>query len=98
MYANINRRTRNEARVQETMEVAQREFFPKMKRAKGFISFYVIAEEGGNTTAVSFWENKADADAFRGEAEGWGKTLEAHGHHHQSNSGGEVRQHFTAEK
>lgn len=46
---------------------------------QGFVSFYVIAEEGGNV-AISFWESKADADAFRAEAESWGKTLEAHGH------------------
>jgi len=45
-----------------------------MKQAKGFVSFYVIAEEGGNV-AISFWESKADADAFRAEAESWGKTL-----------------------
>jgi len=97
MYANINRRTRNDARMQETGEIAQKEFFPKRKQAQGFVSFYVIAEEGGNV-AISFWESKADADAFRAEAESWGKTLEAHGHHQQSTSGGEVRQHFTADK
>jgi len=99
MYAQVGHRKRNDARVAETGQQAQRQFFPAMKKAKGFVAFYVIAEADGNL-AISFWESKADADAFANgkEAETWMTTLEEHGHHKISDSGGEVRQHFTADK
>ncbi len=99
MYANVARRTLNDARVAETGQQGQQQFFPAMKKAKGFVSFCVIGE-ADETLAISIWESKADSDAFvNGEAaKSWMKVLEEHGHRHVSTSGGDVRQYFTADK
>jgi heme-degrading monooxygenase HmoA len=99
MYAQVGHRRRNDARIAETGQKGQQEIFPAMKKAKGFVSFCVISEPDGNL-AISIWESKEDADAFaKGPAaEKWMKTLEEHGHHNVSSTGGEVRQYFTAEE
>lgn len=97
MYATVTQRKMNDARREETRQQAEREFFPKLRQAPGFVSMYLIAEEAENL-AVVIWESKAQADAFRKEGEGWMKTLEEHGHHTQRSGGGEVVAHVTAQK
>lgn len=93
------RRKRNDAHVAETGQLAQHEFFPAMKKAKGFVAFYLI-EEATENLVIAMWQSKADSDAFRKEpvVEQWAKTVDEHGHQRVSSGGGEVRQHFTAEK
>src|SRR6476620_8910191 len=64
MYATIERRTVNHARLQETGERAARDFFPALRQAAGFVDFNVIADANGVNEAVTFWETRAQADAF----------------------------------
>ncbi len=94
MYAMVTQRKRNEAKRQETSQQAEREFFPKLRRAPGFVTMYLI-EEGTETLAVVIWESKAQADAFRKEGEGWSQTLTEHGHQPLRSGGGEVVTHVT---
>jgi len=97
MYATKIRRTRNEARAKEVGDLGQREFVPKLRRAPGFVASYLIAD-GAENEMVAIWESKAHADAFQGEREAWGRTLDEHGMRHVSAGGGEVLSHNTPEK
>jgi len=91
MYTMIERRTINRERIQETVQRAQSEFFPKMQHAPGFVSFYLVTdEENGINTAISVWENKAHAEAFVPEATSWLRTLDELGHTLQSTNHGET--------
>ena len=91
MYSMVERRTINRARIQETVQRAQSEFFPKLQRAPGFVGFYLVTdEENGINTAIAVWEDKAQAEAFQPEAEGWLRTLDELGHTRQSDNHGET--------
>lgn len=91
MYTVVERRKANQARVQETMQRAQSEFFPGLRKAPGFTGFYLVADEAnGINTAIIVWESKAQADAFAGENSGWMRTLEEMGHTLQSDNRGET--------
>jgi quinol monooxygenase YgiN len=91
MYTMVERRTINRARIQETIQRAQSEFFPKMQRAPGFIGFYLVTdEENGINTAINVWESKAHAEAFIPEAASWLQTLDELGHTLQSTNRGET--------
>ncbi len=91
MYTMIERRTINRERIQETVQRAQGEFFPKLQRAPGFVGFYLVTdEENGINTAIVVWENKAQAEAFQTEGEGWLRTLDELGHTLQSDNRGET--------
>jgi len=96
MYAVVTRRRANAARAQETRERARSEFFPKLQRAPGFVSFALVQGEDGATTAVVLWESQAQAEAFRAEAEAWGRTLDGFGHQVETQSRGEVVEHLIA--
>jgi len=94
MYTEIERRTINQATIQETIERAQKEFFPKIQQAPGLIGFYLVSdEENSINTAVIVWESKAHADAFE-EAEkadgNWRQTLDQLGHIVKSDNRGET--------
>lgn len=97
MYATMARRTRNEARAKEVTESANRDYLPKLRHAPGFVTGYLIAD-GADNVAVQIWESKAHADAFKGEREAWGRTLDEHGIRLVSAGGGEVITHNTPEK
>ncbi len=97
MYATVNQRKRNDARRQETREQGEREFLPKLRRAPGFVTMYLI-EEQTETLAVAIWESKAQADAFRKDGEDWRQTLTEHGHQMVRSGGGEVVTHVTPQK
>jgi len=97
MYATMSRRTRNEARAKEVREQGDREYLPKLRRAPGFVARYLIAD-GAENEMVQIWESKAHADAFKGEREAWGHTLDEHGIRLVSEGGGEVISHNTPEK
>lgn len=91
MYTTVERRTINRERLQETVQRAQGEFFPKLQRAPGFVGFSLVAdEENGINTAVVVWEGKAQAEAFDTESKGWMQTLEELGHTLQSDNRGET--------
>jgi len=91
MYTTIVRRKFDPARLQETRERAQREFFPTMQQAPGFIGFYLVTdEENGINTAISVWENKASADAFQPNVETWTQVLESLGSRQESANRGET--------
>src|SRR3954452_7108976 len=65
VYTVIDRRMTNIDRLPETMERAERDYFPKLRSAPGFVGFHLIADEGGELfVAVNVWEDKASADAF----------------------------------
>ena len=96
MYAVVTRRTMNASRQQETMERAQSEFFPKLKQAPGFKSLTLIQGEDGIVTVVVLFESKEQADAFRGVAVDWQRTLDELGHRLESQNAGEVVRHVTA--
>ncbi len=97
MYATESHRKRNDARRPETTEQLEREFLPKLRRAPGFVTMYLI-DEGPETLAVTIWESKAQAEAFRKEGEGWSQTLTEHGHQMVRGGGGEVVTHVTPQK
>jgi hypothetical protein len=61
MYATVERRRSNVARVQETGELAAGTFFPRLQRAPGFVSFTVIAGDDGINTAIAIWESREQA-------------------------------------
>ncbi len=91
MYTLVERRKINVDRLQETIERAQREFFPQLQAAPGFIGFYLVADEvNGINTAIIVWESKAQADAFEAEYSPWLRTLEELGHALQSDNRGET--------
>jgi len=97
MYATMTRRTRNEARAKEVSAQGERGYLPKLRRAPGFVTSYLIAD-GADNVGVVIWESKAHADAFKGEREAWGRTLDEHGARLVSAGGGEVIGHHSPEK
>jgi heme-degrading monooxygenase HmoA len=91
VYTVIERRKINRARIQETVQRAQSEFFPKLQRAPGFVSFYLVTdEENGINTAIVVWDDKAQAEAFQTTGQPWLQTLESLGHTLQSTNSGET--------
>lgn len=91
MYTMVERRKTNPARLQETVERAHAEYFPKLQRAPGFVGFYLVADEANAiNTAVLVWESKAHAGAFMPEVERWMQVLDEHGHAIQSDNRGET--------
>lgn len=97
MYATIVRRTPDPSRQQEIRARAASEFFPKLRAAPGFAAFYLLRGEDGQTSAITIWEERAHADAFRPEVERWGHTLDELGSQFDSRVGAEVAEHFTAQ-
>jgi len=99
MYTMVERRTINRERLQETVQRAQSEFFPKLQQAPGFVGFYLVTdEEHGINTAIVVWENKAQAEAFYQEGAGWLRTLDELGHTLQSDNRGETVIELTPQK
>ena len=96
MYATITRRKADPARQRERGERAEKEFLPRLRKASGFVAFYVVQETPEMTVAFIVWENKAHADAFQEEAADWQQTLEQMGSKLESRSDGEVLLHTTA--
>jgi quinol monooxygenase YgiN len=91
MYTQVERRKINAARLQETVQRAQGEFFPKLQQAPGFVSFYLVTDEANAiNTAIVVWDSKAHAEAFYQTAGGWLQTLEDLGHTLQSDNRGET--------
>jgi heme-degrading monooxygenase HmoA len=91
MYTMIERRGVNEATMDETVQRAQSEFFPKLQAAPGFIGFYLVSDEtNGVNTAVVVWDSKSDAEAFDPAGEPWMRALDELGHALQSENRGEV--------
>ncbi len=91
MYTMIERRGVNPARMDETVQRAQAEFFPKLQAAPGFIGFYLVSDEAnGINTAIVVWESRADAEAFDPAGAPWLQALEELGHPLQSENRGET--------
>ncbi len=91
MYTMIERRKVDPARLHETIERAQTEYFPKVQAAPGFTGFYLVPDEGqGIYTAILVWESKAHADAFEPELNRWMQVLDEYGHVVQSDNRGET--------
>jgi heme-degrading monooxygenase HmoA len=92
VYTIVERRTINRERLQETVQRAQREFFPQLQRAPGFVGFYLVTdEERSINTAIVVWEDQAQAEAFEAAGyTGWLQTLEAMGHTLQSDNRGQT--------
>ncbi len=98
MYAYVTHRKGDQAKRNELRQIAERDYFPKLKSASGFVSFYTVEEDDKSRNyVISMWESKAHADAFRKESAGWVKTVDAHSTLHSS-SGGEVTSHVTPQK
>lgn len=91
MYTVVTRRKMNEARQQETVERARSEFFPKLQAAPGFVGFYLVrdADEGMNC-AIAVWQDKASAEAFQPELNGWTRVLDEMGHRQESVNRGDT--------
>ncbi len=92
MYTQVERRKINHARLQETVQRAQGEFFPKLQQAPGFVGFYLVTDEGNDiNAAIIVWESKEHAEAFDQKAGGrWQQTLDDLGHTLQSDNRGET--------
>ena len=97
MYATVGQRKMNEARREDTRQEAEREYSPKLRRAPGFVTMYLIREEDADLT-VTIWESKAQADAFGKEREAWNQTTTEHGHQRLRIGGGEVVGHVTPQQ
>lgn len=91
MYTTVVRRKFDPARVQETRERAQREFFPTLQQAPGLIGFYLVTdEEQGVNTAITVWKDKGSADAFAPQVEAWSRTLDSLGNRVETTNRGET--------
>src|SRR5262245_34113286 len=91
VYTIIDRRRTNADKLPETMERAERDYFPKLQAAPGFAGFHLIADEGGELfVAVNVWEDKASADAFEATMSDWLQVLEGLGHIGQTANRGET--------
>ncbi len=91
VYTMIERRGVNAASVDETVQRAEVEFFPKLQAAAGFIGFYLVADEVNDVnTAIVVWESKADAEAFDPTGSPWMQALAELGHAVQSENRGET--------
>ncbi len=91
MYTTIERRKFNRETIQETVQRGQREFFPRLQRAPGFVGFFLVTdEEHGINTAVILWEDRAQGESFMPEAESWRKTLDELGHELLTDNNGET--------
>jgi hypothetical protein len=91
VYTTVERRKINRERLQETIQRAQVEFFPRLQHAPGFIGFYLVNDdENGINTAIVVWEGKGQAEAFYTQAKGWLQTLDELGHTLQSDNRGET--------
>ena len=91
MYTQVERRKINHARLQETVQRAQGEFFPKLQQAPGFVGFYLVTDEANAiNTAIIVWESKEQAESFERGARGWLQTLDDLGHTLQSDNRGET--------
>ena len=81
MYTLVERRTVNPATIEETIQRGQREFFPLLLAAPGFVSFSLVSDAPNATnTAIIVWENQTQAEAFDAQNRDWMKTLDALGH------------------
>ncbi len=91
MYTMVERRSANPETMEETVQRAGSEFFPKLQAAPGFTGFYLVADEvNGVNTAIVVWESKADADAFDSTGDVWMRALDDLGHTLQSDNRGET--------
>lgn len=97
MYAIVTRRTENPSTAQETIERAQRDFFPKLRQAPGFISLTLIRGDDGIVTVVILFESLDHIRAFREQSDAWTGTLDELGHRLETVNMGEVMQHVTPE-
>ena len=98
MYAAITHSKVDPARVAEVSQRAEREYLPKLQKAPGFVARYMVQDAPDRRTVITIWDNEAHAEAFRHEAESWGKTLEQLGVHMESGHKGEVLSHQTPQK
>lgn len=91
MYTIVERRKINPDRLQETMQRAESEFFPKLRTAPGFTSFSIVADEAqGINMAIVVWASQAQADTFEAENRAWMRTLEELGHALQTDNRGDT--------
>ncbi|HET8626791.1 MAG TPA: antibiotic biosynthesis monooxygenase [Thermomicrobiales bacterium] len=91
MYTIVQRRRIDPARQQETRERAQRDFFPQLQRAPGFVGFYLVAdEEQGITTAITVWQDQASAAAFQPQVDAFTQVLKSMGARRESINRGET--------
>jgi len=91
MYTIVERRRINSDRMPETNERAQKEFFPKMQQAPGFVGFYLTADTAEHTyVGVTVWESREHAEAFRPTAELWLNELTQLGHTMETTNQGET--------
>jgi heme-degrading monooxygenase HmoA len=91
VYTMVERRIANTETMEETVQRAGSEFFPKLQAAPGFIGFYLVSDEpNGINTAIVVWESKAAAEAFDAASSAWLKALDELGHTLQSENRGET--------
>ena len=90
MYATIQIRETNPERWRETGQDAPGDCFPELERAHGFVAFYIVAQEDGANAAITLWQNRTQAQAFREADASWSLMLARHGHRLVSDHGGEV--------
>ena len=99
VYTTVERRKVNRERLQETIQRAQGEFFPKLQRAPGFVGFYLVSDEDNDiNTAIIVWEDRARAEAFEAQSKGWLQTLDELGHTLQTDNRGETTIQLDPEK
>jgi hypothetical protein len=90
MCATIQIREANSERWRVTGQDASSDCFPELERAHGFVAYYVVAQEDGSNAAITFWQNQAQAQAFRQADASWSLTLERQGHRLVRDHGSEV--------
>jgi len=75
MYATYTHRKRADD-AQQLRERGEKEYFPQLRQAPGFISLTLIQGEDSENLAVTLWERREDAAAFQPEMQRWGQVLD----------------------
>lgn len=75
MYAICTRRKRSD-NPQQLRERAEKEFFPKLRQAPGFVSLTLIDGDDGESITVLLWQRREDAAAFQPEIQRWAQILD----------------------
>jgi hypothetical protein len=90
MYTLIERRTFDPDRIGETRKLAEKDFFPKLREAPGFVSFNLVNDaDNAVNLAVFTWDSQAQADTFLAANGKWRDTLTSMGNVLQGENHGE---------
>jgi heme-degrading monooxygenase HmoA len=98
MYAFMTVRKTDSTNQQERKQRGEKELFPMLHKAPGFVAFYVVQETPEQALSITVFETQAQAEAFLKGLKEWQQSLSQMGAPLVSSSAGEVIAHTTAHK